>query len=145
MTTNSPAGRDYFLSAAKRRFKEVPLPDGTTVRIRSITAGEWAESDAKNYDRKNGGFSLKGLRESELRLVVLSVVDVEGNPVFTEGDIPQLADIDAGLILPLFAAIKEHSRFKQNVEDAIKNSEATGEGSSLSSSSGQQGQPVSTG
>ena len=126
--------KDDFFAANKRRFKEVALPGGSTARIRSLTAGEWADIDAKNTDAKNGGLSVAGLKNSDRRLIIAAVVDADGNPVFAESDLPKLAEIDAGLTIPLVRAIREHTGLKGDVEDSLKNSEATTGGSSPTSS-----------
>lgn len=128
------AGRDDFFAAAARRFKEVPLPGGKTARIQSITAGEWADIDARNVDMKKGGLSATGLRNSDLRLVVAAVVDADGQKVFSEADMPKLAALDAGVIVPLVKAIKEHSGLRQDVEDTLKNLSGTDGGCSPASS-----------
>ena len=117
--------KDAFFSATNRRFKDVPLPGGQSARIRSLTAAEWADIDAKNTDIKRGGLSATGLKNSDFRLIIASVVDVEGNPVFNDGDLPKLGEIDAGVTIPLVRAIREHSGLRGDVEDAIKNSETT--------------------
>jgi len=117
--------KDAFFAANKRRFKDVALPGGETARIRSLTAGEWAEIDSKNVDTKRGGLSVSGMKNSDFRLIIASVVDAEGNQVFADSDLPKLGEIDAGVILPLVRAIKDHSGLRGDVEDAIKNSETT--------------------
>lgn len=121
MTMSNFASKDDFFAAATRRFKEVPLPGGKTARIQSLTAGEWADIDARNVDMKKGGLSATGLRNSDLRLVIASVVDANGQKVFSDSDMPTLATLDAGVIVPLVKAIKEHSGLRQDVEEALKN------------------------
>lgn len=117
--------KETFFSAVKRRFRDVPLPGGMSARIRSLTAAEWADIDAKNTDTKRGGLSAKGLKESDFRLIVASVVDPDGNQVFSESDIPKIGEIDAGVTIPLTRAIREHSGLRGDVEEVIKNSETT--------------------
>lgn len=135
MTTNNGfAGRDDFLSATKRRFKEVPLWGGKKARIRSLTAAEYAEIDAKNIDFRKGGLSANGVRNSNLRLIIASVCDCDGQPVFQELDLDKLAGIDVALVEPLVKEIKEHCGLRQDVEAALKNSGTTGEEGSPSSS-----------
>ncbi len=126
--------KDDFFAANKRRFKDVALPGGSTARIRSLTAGEWADIDAKNTDAKNGGLSVVGMKNSDRRLIIASVVDADGNQVFSDSDLPKLGDIDAGVTIPLVRAIKEHAGLRGDIEDAVKNSEATTGGSSPTSS-----------
>src|SRR5581483_11113292 len=119
-TSNGFLGRDGFFAASARRFKEVALPDGNKARIRSLTAGEWAGIDSRNVDMKKGGINPTGLRNSDLRLIVASVVDGEGNPIFTDADVPKLGTIDAAVTITLTRAIKEHSGIRQDTEDAQK-------------------------
>jgi hypothetical protein len=126
--------KDDFFAANKRRFKDVALPGGGSARIRSLTAGEWADIDARNTDAKNGGLSVAGMKNSDRRLIVASVVDADGNPIFAESDIPKLGELDSGMTIPLVRAIREHTGLKGDVEDALKNSEATTGGSSPTSS-----------
>lgn len=135
--SNGFAGRDDFFAATKRRFKEVPLPGGKKCRIRSLTAAEYAEIDAKNIDFRKGGLSANGVRNSNLRLIIASVCDHDGQPVFQESDLEKLASIDVGFVEPLVKEIKEHCGLRQDMEAALKNSEATGGGDSSSTSAEQ--------
>lgn len=136
-TSNGFAGRDDFLAATKRRYKPVPLWGGKTARIRSLTAAEYAEIDAKNIDFRKGGLSANGVRNSNLRLIIASVCDGNGEPIFLESDLDKLASIDVAMVEPLVKEIKEHCGLRQDVESALKNLEATGAGDSPSSSAEQ--------
>ena len=133
-TNNGFAGKDDFFAAAKRRFKEVPLPFGKSVRIRSLTAAEWADIDAKNVDLKRGGLSAIGMRNSDFRLVIASVCDSNGQPVFADSDLDKLAAVDVAMIVPLVRAIKDHSGLRQDSEDALKNCGTTADSGSPCSS-----------
>lgn len=124
-TSNGFAGRDDFFGDGKRRFKTVSLPGGKQCRIRSLTAGEWCDLDAKNVDIKRGGLSAVGLRNSDLRLVIAAVCDGDGNLVFQESDLSSLAAVDASLVIPLVKEIRDHCGLKSTTDDALKNSEAT--------------------
>jgi hypothetical protein len=117
------------------------LPGGKTARIRSITASEWADADAANYDFKKGGLSRAGVKESDLRLVSMCVCDIDGNPVFGSGDIQALGSIDAVLLLPLIRDIKEHCGISRDVEDTLKNFGPTTDSASRSSCAEQSPTP----
>jgi len=125
-TSNGFAGRDDFFAATKRRFKEVPLWGGKRCRIRSLTAAEYSELDARNIDFRKGGLSANGVRNSNLRLIIASVCDHDGQSVFQESDLEKLASIDVALVEPLVKEIKEHCGLRQDVEAALKNLGATG-------------------
>ena len=135
---------DFFKSANKRRFRDVPLPSGLTARIRSLTAGEWADIDMGSVNKTKGGLNPAGVRNSDFRLIAAAVVDADGNPIFSATDLPQLESMDAADSIALARTIKEHTGIRQDVEDAIKNFNTTGGGDSQSSSGGQQVSAPST-
>jgi len=83
---NGFATRDDFFAATKRRYKEVPLWTGKKARIRSIFENEFQEIDVRNIDFRKGGLSAVGIRSSNARLIVLTVCDGQGEPLFTEQD-----------------------------------------------------------
>ena len=66
----SLATRDQFLSANKRRFRDVTLPiSGVTVRVRSLTELEKSEFEQANYDKS--GNRIRGrLIDSKARLIL---------------------------------------------------------------------------
>lgn len=122
----SNATRDSILAGTKRRFKDVTLWDGSSARIRSLTAAEWAEIDSKTIDMKKGGLSASGVKASDLRLFAATVCDGDGNPLFQESDIPALGSLDAALVIPVVKEIRDHCGLRQTTEDALKNSAPTG-------------------
>lgn len=142
--TNLASKDDFFKSANKRRFKDVALPSGLATRIRSLTAGEWADIDMGNVNKIKGGINPAGVRNSDFRLIAAAVVDGAGNPIFSATDIPQLESMDAADAIALARLIKEHTGIRQDVEDAIKNFGTTGAGDSTTSSSSGQGRQDST-
>lgn len=65
---------------------EVEVPEwGGSVFIRPISAAESLQFIADNERNKDKG-------DSAVRLMVLSVVDEDGNPLFTEGDLPKVRE-----------------------------------------------------
>lgn len=133
---NGFASREDLLGETKRRFGIVTLAGGKKVRIRSLTAGEWATVDSGNVNKKTGRLDPAGMRLSDLRLYAMSVCDGEGNPLFKEADIPQLEALDDLVVTPVVREIRLLCHFK-SVEDEIKNSEQTTECSSSSTSAAQ--------
>lgn len=145
MTANNGfATRDDFLGATKRRFREVALPGGKRARIRSLTAGEWADIETKHINLKGGGLNPVGLRNSDFRLIISAVVDGEGQPLFSDADIDKLAAADSALVQPLVREIREHCGLRGDVEGAIKNSDSTTGEDSPSSFGGQPEPQAST-
>lgn len=129
----SYATRDDFFAATKRRFAEVTLWNGKQARIRSLTEGEWQAIDIQSWDLKKGTMTRAGVLESNARLIAAAVVDGEGNPIFTELDVPRLSAIDAALLEPLVRDIRRHCGLRGDVEDALKNFAATEDDASPSS------------
>lgn len=117
-------GRDAFLAAGKRRFKNVAI-GGEKCRIRSMTEGEWANLDLKNLDKK-GQFSVANYRYSDARLIAFCVCDVNGEPVFADTDLDTIMGLDTSIVQPLIREIKSHCGLGLGVEDAEKNLNGTG-------------------
>ena len=80
--------RDAILKASDIDQQEVDVPEwGGTVTIQGLTAKQRAKVLGAAVDRKSGSVDLEMLY---LMLTVESVVDEEGKPVFTAGDIEAL-------------------------------------------------------
>ena len=131
---NGFATRDDFFAATKRRYKEVPLWTGKKARIRSIFENEFQEIDVRNIDFRKGGLSAVGIRSSNARLIVLTVCDGQGEPLFTEQDVSKISSLDSALVEPLVREIREHCGLRQDADELLKNFEPTGGESSASSS-----------
>ena len=113
--------RDQLLQPAKRRFREVEV-NGGTVRIRSITEKERSEWELGGLDRK-GKVARNGLLSIKCRLIVLCVVDEDGNPVFRESDVPKLMEQDSVVTDTIATACQEHCGITDSdIEGLEKNS-----------------------
>lgn len=139
-SSNGYATREQIFENAKRRFKDV-MVGGAKVRIRSLTESEWADIEVGNLDLKRGGSSQEGIKTSDVRLLIATVVDGNGEPVFNALDVSQLCRLDAAFVVPLVREVRQHCGLSSSVEDAEKNSVTTGGEGSPCSSSGQP-QPV---
>jgi hypothetical protein len=135
MTSNYASAAD-ILSARSRRFKDATVL-GMKVRLRSITAGEYAQverrltesaskakgtSDAKRAAALAGGYAL---------LIKLCVCDGNGEPLFTDDQVAQLQTVDARVSQALVNDCMEHCGLSgADLEDLAKNSaETAGDGS----------------
>ncbi len=114
--------RDALLGTWQRRFKEVPLPNGVTVRIRSVNEAERQAWEAALYNKKHEMIASRA-NEIRLRYIVLCVVDDHGDPLFTTEDIPALASkLDSGLVMFLSNEIRKHCGWDDtDVEALAKN------------------------
>lgn len=131
---NGFATRADFETGTKRRYKSVPLWTGKTARIRSIFENEFQEIDIKNINFQKGGLDKAGLRLSNARLLIATVVDGNGEPIFRDSDTSFLCGLDTALIEPLVREVRDHCGLRQDAEDILKNFEPTGDESSASSS-----------
>lgn len=127
------ATREDLLSSFQRRYREVPLPSGRTVRIRNLTElerGKLVEgprlSAATDAERR------KALQEEPVRWIVACVVDADGNRLFKTSDIPDLLQLDAADTRAIYVAAMDHLGTIPTVEDHEKNCEATNDGCSSS-------------
>jgi len=122
---NRFANRDILLRAPVRRFKVLDIPGWGRFRIRSISELERSRFEASIRD-KHGNVSPTKLIDLKCRLIVLCVVDVDGNPLLTNSDIEQLRQQDSRYTNALVDAIQEHCGITDtDFEDLEKNCEAT--------------------
>lgn len=125
MSKTSPPGlvtREQLLSQTKRRFDNVAIPHLGTVRLRSLTERERTAYEAASLN-ETGEQERELLIDSKRRLIALCVVDADGNPLLTDGDVDALADIDGSITGRLYAACLDHCGFtKGDIEGLVKNS-----------------------
>lgn len=115
------ATRDQILCAGKRRFREVEVPGWGAFRIRSMTELERSRFEASILDKKGQVASGK-LVDQKCRLIVLCVVDENGDPLLTNNDIDTLRQVDSAFTNKLVEAIQEHCGFSdRDWEEITKN------------------------
>lgn len=125
--------RDMLLRPHPRRFTVVDVPGWGRVRIRSLTELERSRFEASIRD-KNGQVSNTKLVDLKCRLIVLCVVDGDGNQILTNADIDVLRNQDARVTNALVDAIQGHCGItSDDIEDMEKNLGATAAGDSRSS------------
>lgn len=115
--------REQFLKLGKaeRRYKTVPLGN-VEFRIQSLTEKEKARYET-DLLAKGGGFNSQKLRDARLRLVILCLVDSDGERMLAESDLKTLHDMDGGLVSRLVDECRDHCGFdSDDIEDAVKNS-----------------------
>ncbi len=114
-------GRDALLGAPARRFAEVAIEGLGRVRIRSLTELERSRIEASMRDKK-GNLSSSRMVDLKCRLIVDSVVDGEGNPLFTNSDIDRIRQQDSKVTNSLVEAIQAHCGWSDSdLEDLEKN------------------------
>ncbi len=132
---NGLATRDELLAATtgKRRFANVTLPVSLLqVRIRSLTERELSEYQGAVIGA-NRGVRRSRLMDANRRLIVLCVVNADGNLVFQPGDVEVVANWDAADSGYLSDVCSRHSGLsQQDIGDLVKNSETIPAGSLVS-------------
>jgi hypothetical protein len=122
---NGFATRDSILRPLVRRFKVVEVADWGKFRIRSLTELERSRFEASCRD-KRGNLSVNKMVDLKCRMIVMCVVDADGNQLLANGDIDQLRQQDSKATNALVEAIQSHCGFSdEDLEDLEKNSEAT--------------------
>lgn len=125
--------RELLLKKRPRRIETVTVPSdfpdaelaGATFRVQALTAAEKSEFDSQFTGRK-GQLLPSRVKRIRLLLVLATVVDESGSPLFSADDIPQLEAVDAGLIELLVDKAQELNRFSdEDIDDLEKNSGAT--------------------
>jgi len=118
--TNGFASREFLLGGYAPSFREVELPDGGKVRIRNLPAGERDKYVLASRNLKTGGQEIKGLETATARLIVLCVVDSQGNRLFSRDDIAQLQEQDPSIQDAIYAAAAKFCGLIED-EDEAKN------------------------
>lgn len=117
--------RESILQPSKRRFAEVVIPDWGKFRIRSLTELERSRFETSIRD-KRGQLVADKMVDLKCRLIVLSVVDHDGNQLLQNSDIETLRQRDSKDTNQLVDAIQRHCGISDvDLEDLEKNSGAT--------------------
>jgi hypothetical protein len=85
-----------FNSVGRRRYEELTIPtSGLRVRIRSLTERELSRYQSATIASTGTGLKRSKLEDASRRLIVLCLVDGEGNPLLRDRDVARLAEWDS--------------------------------------------------
>ena len=85
-----PLSKAEIIRAHDLQTEWVSVPEwGGDVRVRGLTAGQRDQLEAAMIDKKGQPAHVR-LGQFRSRMLMLSVIDEQGFPVFEEGDIPAL-------------------------------------------------------
>lgn len=115
-------GREELLAPSKRRFSVVTLPDGRKVRLRSLTERERGMWDAEGYGK---GGKRERVEDAKLRLLIISVVDGDGNLILRQPDVKELWDKDSAVVQAIYAEILKLNAAGPPDGDVLGNSDET--------------------
>ncbi len=114
-----------------RRYKDVTLPSGGDVRIRSITRSEH-RNWRKSWRKKGGEIDLQKLDFSDDMMLAMCLVDEDGKQMFTRSEALDgvFDNFDSGDTNVMVAAVNRHTNMdgetdQNSVDDAVKNSQET--------------------
>lgn len=119
-----------LLAKTERRFVEVPLPSGGDVRVRSLKRAEH-RAWRKSFQKKNGDLDVDKFEYSDDVLIAMSLVDDKGAELFSIKDalggcFDDLDDADVNAIRGAVTKLNNMNALNRNeIEAAVKNSEAT--------------------
>jgi hypothetical protein len=101
--------RDAILGADDRRYEIVEVVEwGGAVKLRSLTGTERDDFEAKSVVGK-GENQRMNYRNMRARLVTLSAVDEQGEPLFNQADVIKLGSKSAAALDRLFDAARKLS------------------------------------
>lgn len=95
--------RAGLLAALAPRTQDVALPNGATARVRTISAADRIDIAGKAMNDEK---QVDAARYSAL-MVAASVVDADGNLVFTDADVDLLMGSPSGPFEALFGAVQD--------------------------------------
>lgn len=117
--------REEILKANDLPTKIVPVPEwgkNAAVRIRGLTAKERDEFELTAIKEDFSGVTKAGMINFRAKLVALTVVDENGNNLFTLEDAEQLGKKSAQVLDRLFNEARTLSGFtKEDIEELTKN------------------------
>lgn len=117
--------RDQILKAQDLPTEDVSVPEwGGTVRVRALTG---AERDAfeQSIVEQRGRSTRMNLQNLRAKLVALTVVDEEGNRIFSDSDAKLLGKKSALALNRVFEVAQKLSGLtSEDVEELTKNSES---------------------
>ncbi len=119
------ANREALLKLCKRRYATVDIPErNITVRIQSLSENEKSQYETCLIAKNGKGIMRERLQDATRRLLALCIVDDNGNRIFTDGDLSELANLDAFVSSRIYDACQEHCGFnKGDIDETVKNSE----------------------
>lgn len=115
--------REILLAPTGPRFVEVDIPElGGKVRVKSMTAAERGRFEAYFQNSGTGKNRAERLAKARERLVISSVVDENGNLLFTPADGEALSKQDVTILERICRASQELSLIEDSdLEELAKN------------------------
>ena len=117
--------QDFLKLKGRRRLDDCEAVErwGLKAQKRSLSAREKNEYESATWNKSRTGIEQDELKLQKVRLISLCLVDGEGNRIFDDEHLPELLELDAGLVDPVFVEVSRFVGFADgDVEDLVKNS-----------------------
>ena len=121
--------RSALIKHSQRRYQFVDVPGVGTARIQSLTE---AERSAIEYSvaYTDGDEKEQAARRLKARWIVATLVNDDGDRVFTDNDVEFVNTIDSAIVSRLIDSIWDHVGVTKDDQEALeKNLETTPDGS----------------
>ncbi len=117
--------RDAILQAQDIQTERVHVPEwGGDVMVRTLTGAERDAFEATILEKRGKDYAVN-LRNLRAKLAAFSIVDKDGNRLFTEADVHALAEKSAAALQRVFNVASKLSGISpEDVEELAKNSAA---------------------
>lgn len=124
--------RDEILAALDIEIQEVDVPEwGGVVRVRGLTGAERDRFEA-SIIRMQGRRRVMRMKDIRAKLVALTVVDEDGQHLFTETDIPALSEKSAAALQRVVDVAQQLSGItEKDLQELEKNSDTIQSGDLL--------------
>ena len=126
--------RDEILKAQDLQTQVVAVPEwGGSVKVQGMTGTDRDAFEADIVQKKGKDFSVN-MRNIRAKLVAVSLVNGDGNRIFTDKDIVALGKKSAAALDRIFSVAQELSGIStEDVEELAKNLDSAPKGASGSS------------
>lgn len=132
---------DQILGADDRTYEIVPVPEwGGEVRLRSLSGAEMDEFE-NSTERVVGNKIVRDVKNARAKLVAMSAVDENGQPLFTKAHVIKLGSKNSGALQRLFEAVQRLSGIS---DEQIKEMEETFESAPHGASTSVSPSPSAT-
>lgn len=124
--------RDQILDADDLKTKDVPVPEwGGEVRVRTLSGEERDKFEASMIELKKDGSVKRNSENVRARLVVVCVVNEQGEQMFNNADVRMLGKKSSAALDRVASAAQELNAFSE--DDIAELAENFGSGPSESS------------
>ena len=123
--TTTLTTRGELLGLTKRRYKTIEIPElELTFRIQSLTEREKSEYETALLTKTGRSVSRERLTDASRRLMVLCLVDDNGDRLLEPADVGTLSQLDAIVASKIYDECQSHCGFgDDDIEEIVKNSE----------------------